>query len=195
MSATTAYRRPAPAMQTSYNNSTQQMKGITSVAPQPSSSLSRQQPVAMGHPSQRYKRSSANTYRVEHNGLKPDGAPREVIVIDSDDSPEPSVGSRGSTARVSTSNYAPPANASKRRRPNGLPSHVPTNSSTYYNQYPYQPLSYTESRQYAPTESSSRRVAPSGVGGKRKAADTAVSSKVGLLIWFCSEIGLSHHFR
>lgn len=199
MSVTTAYRRPAPAMQTSYGNSNPQMRGITSAAPPPASSsaaLPRPHPVALAHPSQRYKRSSANAYnyRIEFNGTKADGKPREVIVID-DDTPEPSVDSRGSTAGragPSTSAAAPshlPYNNAnnnvKRRRPNGSSASVAVTTNqqpaSYLSNQVYPP--YAEPRSYYAAESS-RRVAPSGVGGKRKAGESShTSSKVCFQLW------------
>lgn len=186
MSVTSAYRRPAPAMQTSYGSSNQQMRGIAPTASQSTSTLTRPQPVAMAHPSQRYKRSSANpySYKIEFNGTKADGRPREVIVID-DDTPEPSADSRGSTAKAGPS--IPPSNqnsynTTKRRRPNNNNNNsssavAPASNQPagYANHQAYAP--YTEPRSYYASESS-RKVAPSGVGGKRKAADSSSTSKV-----------------
>lgn len=181
-------------MQTSYGNSGHQLRSMNSATTansSNSSSLARGQPLPLA--TARYRRPSASAYKIERNGYKPDGKPREVIIIDDDeDSPDPSsaANSRASTLTraapvptPSTSNVAP---ANKRRRANNNNSSnaaAPASSSSAYymhNGGSSHHAAYPDPRSYHPAESSSRRPAASGVGSKRKAVDASAPSKVRL---------------
>lgn len=132
----------------------------TVVQPQPSTSYRTSTTSTRNAPTR--QQPKRNGYKVETTKSKKDGKVKEVIVLDSDDDEDTKADGTDSTA--SSSIQSVPA---KKRKVNGGKATVAATT--------YQPVASTSSTIAVP-----RKIAASGVGGKRKQVDqSGPSHKVG----------------